>query len=166
MAELAFVGLGANLGEPTAQLASGLAALVAHPGVARVRVSHVYRSAPVGVRDQPDFHNAVAVLHTVLTAAELLALMQRIERDHGRQRLVRWGPRTLDLDLLLHGNQRCGDPALQLPHPRMLERAFVLVPLAEVAPELRHPQTGLPVCGYLASCGRGSGVTRLAPFPG
>ena len=129
----AFVGLGANIGNPAAQLADALASLDA-AGVL-VAVSGVYRSAPIGP-DQPEFLNLVAELAVSDGPYELLARCQALEAAAQRVRRERWGPRTLDVDVLLFGEVVMGDPELQIPHPRMRERRFVLDPLAELAPEL------------------------------
>jgi 2-amino-4-hydroxy-6-hydroxymethyldihydropteridine diphosphokinase len=135
----AYVALGANLGDPAATVRAAGAALARIDGARLVAVSALYRTAPVGLRDQPDFINAVAALdvdRTVLPAPTFLAALFAIEAAFGRVRTVRNAPRTLDLDLLLYGDARQDDPALILPHPRLAERAFVLAPLAEIAPEL------------------------------
>lgn len=131
----AFVGLGANLGVPQRALADALAALARLPDTRLVRSSRVYRSAPVDAGG-PDFFNAVAQLETRLTAPDLLTQLQAIEDAAGRERPYRNAPRTLDLDLLLYGSARIESPSLTVPHPRMTERAFVLVPLADIAPQL------------------------------
>jgi 2-amino-4-hydroxy-6-hydroxymethyldihydropteridine diphosphokinase len=136
----AFIGLGANLGDPRAQLESALEALEAVPGVELLAASSVYESDPVGpVSDQPAFLNAVAEISTSLAPAALLAALHTIEDALGRTRTVRFGPRTCDLDLLLYDDLVSGDPALLLPHPRLAERRFVLDPLAELAPMLVLP---------------------------
>jgi 2-amino-4-hydroxy-6-hydroxymethyldihydropteridine diphosphokinase len=135
----AYVALGANLGDPAATVRAACAALARIAGARLVAASSLYRTAPVGLRDQPDFINAVAALDvdsTVLPAPTFLAALFAIEVEFGRVRTVRNAPRTLDLDLLLYGDARNDDPALTLPHPRLAERAFVLAPLAEIAPQL------------------------------
>lgn len=128
-----FVALGANLGDPQSALRRALAELELLPQTTLVRSSSLYRSAPID-SSGPDYLNAVAELRTALGPYELLKALQRIEQAAGRERPYRNAPRTLDLDLLLYGELRQDDPVLTLPHPRMLERAFVLVPLAEIAP--------------------------------
>lgn len=130
---IAYVGLGANLGNPMAALKQALHALEQTPGISAVRASSFYRSAPVDAKG-PDFINAVAELLTDLTAPQVLQALQRIEDAAGRERPFRNAPRTLDLDLLLYGDARTDSPTLTVPHPRMEQRAFVLVPLAELAP--------------------------------
>lgn len=157
--EQAYVGLGSNLGNPSAQLEAACRALDATPGVRVAKVSSHYRTAPWGRVDQPDFVNAVALLEASLAPEALLAELMRIEAAAGRRRELRWGPRTLDLDLLLYGERRIDTPALQLPHPRLQERAFVLVPLAEIAPALEIPGVGR-VDDVLARLDRSS-VERL-----
>ncbi len=129
----AFVALGANLGDAHAAVVQALQALGALPGTQLVCASSLYRTAPVA-SSGPDYINAVAELRTTLGPYELLAALQRIEQMAGRERPYRNAPRTLDLDLLLYGDLQQDDPVLTLPHPRMYERAFVLVPLAEIAP--------------------------------
>jgi len=135
------IGLGANLGHARATLAAAIQALAALPDSTLRACSSIYRSTPID-SSGPDYLNAVALLDTVLTPQALLAELQRIERAHGRERPYRNAPRTLDLDLLFHGEQRLESPALTLPHPRMHERAFVLRPLAELAPDLAIPGHG------------------------
>ncbi|MEI2416814.1 2-amino-4-hydroxy-6-hydroxymethyldihydropteridine diphosphokinase [Orrella sp. JC864] len=146
----AYIGLGANLGDARASLKAALAELAASPGIAACQASHLYRSAPVDAQG-PDFINAVARLHTCLPPLPLLDLLQDIERRHGRTRPYRNAPRTLDLDLLLYGDRDMAHERLVLPHPRMHERAFVLMPLAELAPALSLH--GRPLALWLAECG-------------
>lgn len=133
----AYIGLGSNLAEPLAQVESAARELAALPGCELLALSPRYRSAPMGPADQPDYINAVAALATQLEPLALLDALQAIEQQHGRQRLVHWGARTLDLDLLLYGQQQIDHPRLRVPHPGLLERAFVLVPLADIAAQLR-----------------------------
>ncbi len=130
----AYVGLGANLGDAPAAVRQALRDLATLPGTRLRQASSLYRSAPVDASG-PDFVNAVAELETTLGPEALLAELQRLEQAAGRERPWRNAPRTLDLDLLLYGDVRQDDPVLTLPHPRMLARAFVLLPLAELAPE-------------------------------
>jgi 2-amino-4-hydroxy-6-hydroxymethyldihydropteridine diphosphokinase len=137
----AWIGLGANLGDARAAVLGALAELAALPASRLVAQSSLYRSAPVDATG-PDFVNAVAGIDTALSATDLLAALQSIEQRHGRVRGERNAPRTLDLDLLLHGEAVIDTPALTLPHPRLHERAFVLLPLAEVAPALVIPGRG------------------------
>jgi len=131
----AYIGLGANLGDPTAMVRSAIARLATLPHTTLVAVSHLYRSTPVD-SGGPDYVNAVAALDTRLTAPALLAGLQAQEQQAGRDRPYRNAPRTLDLDLLLFGSAHISSPALTVPHPRMAGRAFVLLPLAEIAPDV------------------------------
>lgn len=131
---LAYVGLGANLGERETALRSALAAIGRLPGTRVTRVSPLYGSAPVDAGG-PDYLNAVAELTTTLAPQALLEALQTIERGAGRERPYRNAPRTLDLDILWFGGQVIDSPALTVPHPRMAERAFVLRPLADLAPD-------------------------------
>lgn len=135
----AWVGLGSNLSDPRAQLERALEELDRLPLTRRSIASRLYTSRPLGPRDQPDFINAVAALETRLSPLALLDQLQALEQRHRRVRDRHWGPRTLDLDLLLFDQQCLSMPRLTLPHPEMAQRAFVLVPLAEVAPDLRLP---------------------------
>lgn len=136
---LAYVGLGANLGDAAATLRGVLDELAAAPGVLACTASRLYRTAPVEAQG-PDFVNAVAALSTTLAPLALLDLLQALEQRHGRERPYRNAPRTLDLDLLLYGDEAIDHPRLSVPHPRMHERAFVLAPLCELAPGLRLAQ--------------------------
>lgn len=139
---LAYVGIGANLCDPAARVRGAFASLEAMPDTRLLKRSSLYRSQPQGYRPQPDFVNAVAELDTRLAPADLLAGLQAIEAGAGRERSFANAPRTLDLDLLLYGAQRIEQPGLVVPHPRMHERAFVLVPLLEVAPAAEIPGVG------------------------
>lgn len=139
---LAYIGLGSNLDDPAAQLRRAFDELESVPGVQAVRRSRLFRTPPWGRTDQPDFVNAVAELETTLAPHALLQALQALERRFGRARREHWGPRVLDLDLLLHGDARIEDDLLQLPHPHLHERAFVLAPLADLAPELIVPGRG------------------------
>ena len=139
----AYVGLGANLQDPAAHVRRALDELTSLPQSRLTARSPIYRSPPLGPPDQPDYVNAVAALVTALDPMTLLAQLQAIEVLHGRRRDgSRWGPRTLDLDLLLHGETVLDTPTLTLPHPGLHERAFVLYPLYDVAPELQVPGRG------------------------
>lgn len=149
--ERMFVGLGANLGEARQTVLRALDDLTRLPETCRVACSALYRSAPVDAIG-PDFVNAVAELRTGLSPMALLQALQAIEQASGRQRPYRNAPRTLDLDLLLFGQRQMADPELTLPHPRLHLRAFVLRPLLDLAPDLRHPVLGVlqPFLGALA----------------
>jgi 2-amino-4-hydroxy-6-hydroxymethyldihydropteridine diphosphokinase len=143
---LACVGLGSNLGDSAATVRDAFLALEALPLTRVRRTSRLYRSPAWGVTAQPDFINAAALLHTSLAPQALLAAMLQIERQAGRDRRAdgsdRWGPRTLDLDLLLYGDQVIDEPGLCVPHPHLHRRAFALVPLLEVAPGASIPGVG------------------------
>ena len=138
-----YLGLGANLGARARNLAAALSLLARSRGLTLRRVSSVYLTSPVGLTDQPDFLNLVAFFHARLSPAELLATALSVERRLGRVRTVRWGPRAVDVDILLIGDLRISDPELTVPHPRLRERQFVLTPLAEIAPDLELPGGGL-----------------------
>jgi 2-amino-4-hydroxy-6-hydroxymethyldihydropteridine diphosphokinase len=138
----ATIGLGANLNDPAAQVEYALAELDRLPATRLIARSSLYASAPVGYVDQPDFINAVAQVETSLAPRALLAALLDIEHRHGRERSFRNAPRTLDLDLLLYGDAHFHEEGLTLPHPRMHERAFVLVPLLEIAPDTVIPGRG------------------------
>ncbi|MCZ8251984.1 MAG: 2-amino-4-hydroxy-6-hydroxymethyldihydropteridine diphosphokinase [Hylemonella sp.] len=152
--QTAYVALGANLGDAAATVRQALHALDILPHTHVLRASALYRSAPVDASG-PDFINAVAELRTGLSAHELLAQLQRLEQQAGRERPWRNAPRTLDLDILLYGGLQLDDPVLTLPHPRMWERAFVLRPLADIAPTLVSAQQLQGVAQQR--------ITRLAP---
>jgi 2-amino-4-hydroxy-6-hydroxymethyldihydropteridine diphosphokinase len=142
MAETAYIALGSNLKEPQQQLQAGFAALARLPNTQFIAQSSLYRSAPVGYVNQPDFVNAVAAIRTTLAPRALLDALLAIEREHGRVREFANAPRTLDLDIALYGERVVQDPGLSIPHPRMHERAFVMVPLAEIAPDAIVPGHG------------------------
>ncbi len=158
---VAFVGLGANLAAPRRQLRAALDELARLPRTRVTAHSALYRSAPLGHLEQPDFINAVARLETGLEPEALWAALQGIERAHGRERRFRDAPRTLDLDLLLYDDARIDSPALTVPHPRMHERAFVLLPLTEIEPELQIPGRG-SARALLAGCA-GQAIERVEP---
>jgi len=126
-----------------------------------LRVASLYRTAPVSPVPQPDFLNTAALAHTTLSPEELLALAKSLEREAGRRPGVRLGPRPLDIDLLLYGDLQIEGPELTLPHPRMRERRFVLIPLAEIAPDLTVPPDGARVADLLARLGEGEAVERV-----
>lgn len=137
----AYVGLGSNLGEREATLRRAVEALGATEGIEVVAVSSFRETDPIGVPDQPRFVNGAAALETTMSARELLERLLEVERTLGRDRSaeVRWGPRTVDLDLLLYGEESIDEPGLEVPHPRLTQRVFVLEPLLELEPELRLP---------------------------
>ena len=138
---IAYIGIGANLGDASANVDDALARLAALSGCRVIATSDKYRTAPIDSSGD-DYVNAVACIDTPLTAPALLAALHGIELAHGRERPYRNAPRTLDLDILLYGEEQIDLPALHVPHPRMLERAFVLVPLLEIAPDVIVPGRG------------------------
>ena len=148
---IAYVGLGANIGEPGRQLRAAIEELMNLPGSKSVLASSVYSSAPLGHADQPDFLNAVVRLDTALAPEHLLGQLQEIEKRHGRERPFAGAPRTLDLDLLLYGEEAIASPRLTVPHPRMHERAFVLKPLLELDSAITVPGKGLAAT-LLSAC--------------
>lgn len=145
-----YVGLGSNLanelGSPIEHLQQAVAELRDHSGIREVRVSSFYRSAPMGPQDQPDFINAVAEFETTLTPIELLDVCQALEYGARRERLRHWGERSLDVDILLYGQQHINEPRLTVPHVGLTERSFVLIPLRELAPTLMI--AGKPINSY------------------
>ena len=140
----AYLGLGSNLGDRLAHLQRAVDALAATTGIRVVAVSDVYETAPVGGPAQDDFLNAVVAIDTDLAPRDLLAVAMDVEQREERVRTVRWGPRTLDVDILLYGDEQVDEPDLEIPHPRMHERAFVLAPLRDVAPD----RVGAPPDGW------------------
>lgn len=161
MSERVYIGLGSNLAEPRRQLQEALDALRAIPRTQLAAVSPFYISDPLGPPDQPRYVNAVAALDTELEPLPLLDALQRIELEQGRERKdERWGPRTLDLDILLFGERLLDEPRLRVPHYHMHARAFVLYPLADLAPQLRLAD-GRSLSEMLAACPF-SGLERLS----
>jgi 2-amino-4-hydroxy-6-hydroxymethyldihydropteridine diphosphokinase len=148
----AYIGVGANLGDPLQALRSAREALQGSSGIQLTGSSPIYRSAPVGPAGQPDYLNAVLAVDTTLSPHELLSRLQAIEDQAGRLRAERWGARCLDLDLLLHGDAVIDTPRLQLPHPQLYRRNFVLLPLADLCPrEWRFPD-GSSITERCAAC--------------
>ena len=149
----ASLGLGGNVGDVAAAFVAALSRLAAAPGLELIALSSVYRTPPWGKRDQPEFLNMAALVETTLPARALLRLCLEVERALGRRRLERWGPRTIDIDVLTYGEATIDSPELTTPHPRLAERAFALAPLAEIAPNLRFG--GRTVADWLAAVDRG-----------
>lgn len=156
----AAIGLGANLGDAAGSVRAAIDALVGLPGTALQAVSRFYRTPAWGVTAQPDFINAVAMVDTELDARSLLDALLAIEREHGRVRVdgERWGPRTLDLDLLLYGDAVIDAPGLRVPHPHLHERAFALLPLLEIWPDVAIP-------GVVSVRDCAAGMAALTPEP-
>jgi 2-amino-4-hydroxy-6-hydroxymethyldihydropteridine diphosphokinase len=139
---VAYIGIGSNLLDPVAQVKEALAELARLPQTRFLKSSSLYRSAPLGYAEQPDFINAVSSLETSLKPMELLSQLQAIEKRHGRERSFMDAPRSLDLDVLLFDDLEIDQPELRIPHPRMHERAFVLQPLLEIEPQITIPGVG------------------------
>ena len=146
----AFIGLGSNLGERETLIRLALDDLARLPETQLVRASSLYDTEPVGEVDQPNFLNAVAQIETGLPPQRLLWNLRLIEKRLGRVRTQRWGPRTMDLDLLLYGDELIEEPGLVVPHPELTRRSFVLVPLVELEPMLVHPATGHTLVHHLS----------------
>ena len=159
--QIAFIGLGSNLADPAEQVRSARQAIKRLDGVTEFEFSSLYRSLPLGPQDQPDYINAVMAVETCLSAISLLRCLQGIENNHGRVRAgERWGARTLDLDLLVYGNQKIDHIDLTVPHVGIAERAFVLYPLYEIAPELDIPGLG-SLRSLIENCAR-DGLVKIA----
>ena len=149
---IAYVGLGSNLAKPVAQIKSARTAIASLAGVQELAFSSLYHSLPMGPQDQPDYVNAVMCVATDLLPMDLLHCLQNIENDQGRVRKgERWGARTLDLDVLIYGDQEIDVPDLTVPHKGLEERSFVLYPLFEIAPQLVVPGKG-PIADLVAKC--------------
>jgi 2-amino-4-hydroxy-6-hydroxymethyldihydropteridine diphosphokinase len=155
-----YLGLGSNLDSPLENLRSARAAIADETRICEIAFSNFYQSPPMAGMNQPDYINAVMAIETDLTALELLATMQKIENQHGRIRSQRWGARTLDIDILLFGDEILDLPDLKIPHYGMAERAFVLQPLFEIAPDLEIPTLG-NIAELVARCPL-NGLERVA----
>jgi 2-amino-4-hydroxy-6-hydroxymethyldihydropteridine diphosphokinase len=162
----AWVSIGSNIGDRAAYIARALTSLSALPDTEVTGVSSLYDTAPVGEEDQPSFLNAVAEISTDMEPVALMRSLLSIEEDCGRTREKKWGPRTLDLDLIIYDDVEMDAPELTLPHPRAKARAFVLIPLAEIAPELRFPGHDMTVSRMVEGLGDvGTHVRRVAGPP-
>ena len=161
---IVYLGLGSNLGDRQQHLARACGLLHQHPAATVQAVSSLYETAPVGVTAQGAFLNAVARVHTTLPPESLLAVTQAVESRLGREPAIRWGPRVIDLDLLLYDARQVHKPFLEIPHKAMHERLFVLVPLSELEPNLRLP-SGAPIRQFIVALPDQGEVTRLGPFP-
>ena len=165
MTETVYISLGSNLNQPLQQVITAVAELKEVADTQVISVSPWYRSKPLatqsGPQDQPDYINGVVELRTGLSPQQLLEALQTIEQMHHRKRLEHWGPRTLDLDILLFGNQVIDQPNLQIPHPEITTRNFVLIPLADIAPQMVLPD-GTSLVTLLEICSS-NGIVRLSP---
>ncbi len=161
MSEQVFVGLGSNLGDRQSFIERAIALLEATPGIELLALASLYETEPVGYKDQPMFLNTVVEIRSYLSAQKLLARLKEIERQLGRKKRERWGPREIDLDLLLYGEQIIEDSELKIPHPELHRRRFVLVPLVEIAPEVIHPKLGQSLAELLAQLTEEKGVRVL-----
>jgi len=159
-----FIGFGSNLGDSVEICQQAIAMLASHPQIEMHEVSSFYRTEPEGYTDQPWFINGVLRCTSQLEPMEILEILRAVETHLGRTRKIRWGPRTLDLDILSYGDLLVNLPDLVIPHPRLHERRFVLVPLMEIAPEWRHPLLQMSVEGLLQNLAlhSGSEVLKLA----
>lgn len=164
MAETVYISLGSNLDNPQQQVTRAIEEIEQIAETQVTNLSPWYRSSPMGPQDQPNYINGVAELRTDLTPHQLLDALQAIEQSHRRIRAERWGPRTLDLDILLFGSHVIQQPRLQIPHPGMTERNFVLIPLADIAPDLVLPN-GTTLVTLLEICSS-EGIVRLSPNEG
>ena len=163
----AYLGLGGNLGDRAAALAAALECLDETPGLRRIAVSAIYETEPWGVTDQPPFLNLAAAYETALPPVALLAAVKRVEARVGRAATYRWGPRLIDVDILLYGSRlvAIASPDLRIPHIRLDERAFALVPLAEIAPDAPVPPDGRSVRQLLCAVAGKDGVRRWGDAP-
>jgi len=152
MSDVAYIGLGSNIENPQTQINTALVNIQSHEQISIQLCSHLYASAPMGPQNQPDYVNAVVKITTGLTPIELLDVLQEIEQQHGRKRLgERWGPRSLDLDIILFNNLNMDNDRLTLPHYGMAQREFVMVPLFEIEPDMIM-QNGKTIASWVADC--------------
>ncbi len=155
MGDTAYVGIGSNLGDRLDFMRRAIDELE-RDGIVVTDRSSVYESPGIGFEEQPDYLNVVISIQTGLSPSQLLEAMLSVEKRLGRTRERKWGPRTIDLDLLLYGDLIISEPGLEVPHPRMLERGFVLLPLCEINPRIRHPVKDLSVADYAHTCDDGT----------
>ncbi|HET7657945.1 MAG TPA: 2-amino-4-hydroxy-6-hydroxymethyldihydropteridine diphosphokinase [Bacillales bacterium] len=158
MTKKTYIALGANVGDRLDSLHQALLMLDENPEIHVNRLSSIYETDPVGYTDQPNFLNMVAEVSTTLSPLDFFHITSTVETQLGRERTVRWGPRVIDLDILLYDNLRMETDLLQIPHPRMVERAFVLIPLAEINPELRIPDQQSTIADYISQISDKEGV--------
>jgi 2-amino-4-hydroxy-6-hydroxymethyldihydropteridine diphosphokinase len=164
-----YLGMGTNLGDPLQQMSRALTSLHHTEGMRVTSLSSIYQTSPIGYLDQPDFYNMVIEMETLLTPTQLLAAILQIEKKLHRVRTMRWGPRTIDIDILLYGDHLIQSKELQIPHPRMKERAFVLIPLYELIGNKILPGTEQTLREWIEQLPPGQGiqmltVTTQAPF--
>ena len=158
----AYLGLGANLGDREAGINKALVELIRTGACRLIRISSLYATEPVGIKEQPEFLNAVAEIETDMPPLELLQAIRSVERKTGREKTFKWGPRVIDIDILLYGDTCLTEESLEIPHPEMHKRAFVLTPLAEIAPQAMHPKLGLTAREMSAEIGA-EGVRKYTP---
>ena len=160
---ISYIGVGSNLGDPARNCAEAIERLSKSEGIAVLRRSSFYKTAPVGLEDQPWFVNCVVEIRTELRPGPLLAELKKIETDMGRVESVKWGPRAIDLDILLYGQEIIEEEGVVIPHPEMHKRRFVLQPLYEIAPYVIHPVYGISIKGLLDRLDDGKDVIKLGP---
>jgi len=160
---LCYLGLGSNVNDRPGMIARAAVCLASRGDIVIRKLSHLYLTRPWGETDQEDFVNAAMEVETHLSPAELLEAAKAVERGLGRRPGRRWGPREIDIDILFYGEEVVKRTDLTIPHPRMCERAFVLAPLAEIAPDLVHPETGVRMTAYLAEIEKGGDRWSTSP---
>jgi 2-amino-4-hydroxy-6-hydroxymethyldihydropteridine diphosphokinase len=158
---VAFLGLGSNLGDREANINKALVELVRLGRCSLRKVSSLYETKPVGIEDQPQFLNMAAEVETGLAPKQLLERIREVERRIGREKTFKWGPRVIDIDILLYDDLHVAEDNLEIPHPEMHRRGFVLIPLAEIAPSAKHPVLGLTVLELSEAVGS-EGVSKIA----
>ena len=162
-AELVYLSLGSNRGDRRKHLASGIEKLSGKPGIIVQRISSLYETEPWGKVDQPEFLNCALEIFTELAPEELLMVLRSIERSAGRRPgIAKWAPRVLDMDILIYGKLVIDSPELTIPHPRLIDRRFVLEPLCELCPDLVLPGQGIDICSALSQCKDNEAVRKLS----